>query len=77
MIIVFSSLPQIIISFSYACREFKQTWQRYSLWVAYFLSYLPQILGFILYVLLSATFSEEFCKIVIGKGLLRLKIAKQ
>ena len=76
MIIVFSSLPQIIISFSYACREFKQSWQRYSLLVAYFLSYLPQILGFILHVLPSTTFSEEFYKTAIGKRLLRLKRLK-
>jgi hypothetical protein len=71
MIIILSSLPQAILSFSYACRELKQLWQRYSLLAAYFLSYLPQMLGFILYVLPSTTFSEEFRKTLIGKRLLQ------
>jgi hypothetical protein len=48
-------------------RELKQSWQRYSLLIAYFLSYLPQMLGFILYVLPSTTFFEEFRQTVISK----------
>jgi hypothetical protein len=60
MIIIFSSLPQIILSFSYTCTELKQSWQRYTLLTTYFFSYLSQMLGFILYVLPSKTYSEEF-----------------
>jgi hypothetical protein len=71
MIIVFSSLPQIILSFSYACTELKQLWQRYTLITTYFLSYLPQMLGFILYVLPSTAYSDEFRQTVIGKILVR------
>jgi hypothetical protein len=71
MIIVFSVLPQAILSFSYACSELKQLWQRYTLLTAYFLSYLPQMLGFILYVLPSTTFSAEFRQTIVGKKLLR------
>lgn len=71
MIIVLSSLPQIILSFSYACTELKHSWQRYTLLTAYFLSYLPQILGFLLYVLPSTSFSEEFRQTIIGERLLR------
>jgi hypothetical protein len=71
IIIVFSSLPQSILSFSYACTELKQPWQRYTLITTYFLSYLPQMLGFILYVLPSTTFSEEFRQTIVGKRLLR------
>jgi hypothetical protein len=71
IIIVLSSLPLSILSFSYACTELKQPWQRYTLLTTYFLSYLPQMLGFILYVLPSTTFSEEFRQTIIGKRLLR------
>lgn len=71
LIIILSSLPQIILSFSYACGGFNQSWQRYTLLVAYFLSYLPQVLGFILYVLPSTAFSEEFRQTSIGKVVFR------
>ncbi len=71
IIIVLSSLPQAILSFSYACTEFKQLWQRYTLVTVYFLSYLPQMIGFILYVLPSTTYSEEFRQTLIGKRLLQ------
>jgi hypothetical protein len=71
MIIIFSFLPQTIFSFSYACTELKQLWQRYSLLTAYFFSYLPQMLGFILYVLPSTSFSAEFRQTAIGKMVLR------
>jgi len=71
IIIVFSSLPQAILSFSYACTELKQPWQRYTLLTTYFLSYLPQILGFILYVLPSTTYTKEFNETVMGKRIRR------
>ena len=71
MIIVLSSLPQTILSFSYACSELKQSWQRYILLTTYFLSYLPQMLGFILYVLPSTAFVEEFHQTRIGKRFVR------
>ncbi|CAF1613955.1 unnamed protein product [Didymodactylos carnosus] len=60
IIIVLSSVPQAILSFTYACTELKQTWQRYILLSTYFLSYVPQILGFILYVLPSSAYKTEF-----------------
>ena len=71
IIIIFSSLPQTILSFSYACTELNQSWQRFTLLTTYFLSYLPQMLGFILYVLPSTTYSEEFGQTAIGKRTLR------
>jgi hypothetical protein len=69
MVIVFSSLPATILSFSYACTELNQSWQRYTLLTAYFLSYLPQILGFILYVLPSTMFKQEFQQTMIGNNI--------
>ena len=77
IIIVLSSLPEIILSFSYACTGLKQSWQRYTLLAAYFLSYLPQLLGFILYVLPSTTYSEEFRQTLFGKRLQRATVAQQ
>jgi hypothetical protein len=71
MIIILSSLPQTILSFSYACSELKQSWQRYILLTTYFLSYLPQMLGCILYVLPSTAFLEEFYQTRIGKRFVR------
>jgi hypothetical protein len=71
IIIVLSLLPQGILSFSYACTELKQSLQRYTLLITYFLSYLPQILGFILYVLPSTTYTEQFHQTIIGKRFLR------
>ncbi|CAF0857990.1 unnamed protein product [Adineta steineri] len=71
-IIVLSALPQAIFSFSYACTELTEGWQRYTLLTTYFLSYLPQILGFILYVLPSKTYKEEFRKTFIGKLLIKI-----
>jgi hypothetical protein len=76
MIIILSSLPQIILSFSYACTEPKEPWQRYILLTTYFLSYLPQMLGFILYVLPSTTYTKEFHQTIIGKRLARVRQAR-
>jgi hypothetical protein len=73
-IIILSSLPQTILSFSYACTELKQSWQRYILLTTYLLSYLPQVLGFVLYVLSSTTYSEEFRQTIVGKRLLRQRV---
>lgn len=73
VIVVLCSLPQTILSFSYACAEPKQAWQRYLLLTAYFLSCSPQMLGFILYVLPSNTYTEEFHQTIIGKRLARYR----
>ena len=71
IIIILSSLPQIILSFSYACTELKQPWQRYTLLTTYFLSFLPQMLGFILYMLPSTIYSDEFHRTTVGKRFVR------
>jgi hypothetical protein len=54
----------------------KQSWQRYTVLTTYFLSYLPQMLGFILYVLPSTNYSEEFRQTLAGKIVARqLRVA--
>ncbi|CAF2743701.1 unnamed protein product [Rotaria sp. Silwood2] len=67
LIILLSALPQAIIAFSLACIELNQSWQRYILLSAYFLSYSPQLLGFVLFVLPSSAYKEEFYKTKLAK----------
>ncbi len=69
MIIILSTLPQIILAFAYACTELEQEWQRHGFLVAYLLTYIPHICGFILYILPSKHYSKEFKQTVIGKCL--------
>jgi hypothetical protein len=65
-VLVFSALPQIIISSSFSC-TILSAWQRYLLCTAYFCSYLPQVLGFILFVLPSTAYSNEFRQTRFGR----------
>ncbi|CAF5228830.1 unnamed protein product, partial [Rotaria magnacalcarata] len=57
IIIVLSSLPQTILTFSLACTSLAH-WQRHTLLGAYLLSYAPQAFGFILYVLPSTVYKK-------------------
>ena len=59
VIIVLSGLPQAILSFSLACTDWS-LWQRHTLLGAYFLSFAPQVLGFVLFVLPSTSYLKEF-----------------
>jgi hypothetical protein len=54
------SLPQFILSFSLSCQELKVNWQRYLLIISYFLTYLPQVLLYILYITPSTFYKNEF-----------------
>ncbi|CAF2228918.1 unnamed protein product [Rotaria magnacalcarata] len=71
IIIVLSSLPQTILTFSLACTSLAH-WQRRTLLGAYLLSYAPQAFGFILYVLPSTVYKKEFVKTSIGKSYFKL-----
>ena len=53
-------LPQFILSFSLACQEFRINWQRYLLIISFFLTYLPQVLTYKLYISPSSFYTEEF-----------------
>ncbi|CAM2722571.1 unnamed protein product [Rotaria socialis] len=61
------SLPQFILSFSLACQELKVSWQRYLLIVSYFITYLPQVLSYKLYVSPSSFYKKEFNLTKLGK----------
>ncbi|CAF1072335.1 unnamed protein product [Didymodactylos carnosus] len=70
IITILSSLPQLIILFTLACTKLaKSPFKRYSLTAAYFQSYLPQILGFYLYILPSKFYCDELYAIKLGKKL--------
>ena len=64
-IIVLSALPQIILSFTLACTQLN-IGQRHAIVVAYLLSYIPQVLGFILYALPSSSYKKEFAETFLG-----------
>lgn len=69
-IILISALPIIILAFSLACVKLTD-WQTHMLLVAYLLSYAPQVLGFVLYVLASTSYKREFCETSFGKSFKR------
>jgi hypothetical protein len=76
MIIVLSALPQAILTFSFACTQLSD-WQRHTLLGSYLLSYAPQVLGFILFVLPSTSYKKEFYKTFIGKKSLKWMSSKK
>jgi hypothetical protein len=75
-IIVLSTLPQAILTFSLACIQLSD-WQRHTLLGSYLLSYAPQVLGFILYVLPSTSYKKEFYETLIGKKSLKWMLNKK
>jgi hypothetical protein len=75
-IIILSALPETILTFSFACTELND-FQRHTLLCSYFLSYFPQVLGFILYVLPSTSYKKEFDETFIGKKSLKWMLNKK
>ena len=72
--IILSALPQLIISFSLACTGFLDIpWQRYLVIAAYFLSYLPQMTNYILFILPSVLYKTEFDCTLLGQMLKKFK----
>jgi hypothetical protein len=57
--IILSAFPQALLSFSLACTQLN-SWKQRTLLVGLLLSYVPQTLGFILYVLPSSAYKKEF-----------------
>jgi hypothetical protein len=75
-IIILSALPQAILTFSFSCTELND-FQRHTLLCSYLLSYGPQVLGFILYVLPSTTYKKEFSETFIGKKYSKWMLSKK
>jgi hypothetical protein len=74
-IIILSALPQTILTFSFACTELTN-WYRHTLLGTYLLSYAPQVLGFILYVLPSTSYKKEFGKTLLAKKFFKRMFTK-
>jgi hypothetical protein len=65
-IIILCALPQIILAFTLGCKQLS-LWQRHTMLFAYLLSYIPHLLGFILYVLPSSKYQKEFSETSLAK----------
>jgi hypothetical protein len=72
IIIILSALPQVIFGFSLACISLSR-WQRHILLSSHLLSYMPQTLGFLLFVIPSTTYTKEFSKTSIARTLFKSK----
>ena len=75
-IIIISALPQTILTFSFSCAQLNDV-QRHTLLCSYLLSYGPQVLGFLLYVLPSTSYKKEFYETFIGKNALKWTLNKK
>jgi hypothetical protein len=67
------SLPLFITSFSLGCRSIENSPIRYALIVFYFLSFIPQITTFFLYVYPSSLFFNEWRLTKIGQWIAVLR----
>jgi hypothetical protein len=65
-VIILSAIPQTILSFSLACTQLSYV-KRHVLLTTLLLSYTPQVLGFMLYVLPSTAYKKEFEETAMGK----------
>jgi hypothetical protein len=72
-VIILAALPQLIFTSSFLCTELNYAWQRYGLLIAYLFSFIPQLCGFVIFVLPSSSYKAEFKKTKIGQKLFRLK----
>lgn len=68
---IVSSLPSVILAFSFVCTEMNNL-QRHVLLAAYILSYIPSMLGFIVYVLPSSMYKKEFMETSLGKKYIKI-----
>ncbi len=72
-VIILAALPQLIFTSSFSCRELNPAWQRYALLIAYLFSFIPQICGFLIFVLPSSSYKAEFINTRIGRRLFCMK----
>lgn len=67
------SLPLLVISFTSNCDSVENNKLRYVLITSYFVSFTPQLISFLLYVLPSSFYSNEWNATSIGKWINRNK----
>ena len=61
------SLPLFVISFTLYCQNLESSWVRYLLIVSYFTSFIPQLTSFMLYILPSSFYSNEWHETTISQ----------
>jgi hypothetical protein len=67
------SLPLFITSFSLRCRDIESSPMRYALIVFYFISFIPQIITFFLYVYPSSLYFNEWRLTRMGQWIAALR----
>ena len=67
------SLPLFIVSFTLYCQNLENSWMRYVLIVCYFISFVPQMTSFMLYVSPSSFYSSEWYATKMGKWFNRFR----
>ena len=68
---IVSSLPSVILAFSFVCTQMNNL-QRHILLAAYLFSYIPSMLGFVVYVLPSSMYKKEFMETSLGKKYIKI-----
>lgn len=61
------SFPLLVVSFSIGCQNVEMSSLRYSIISCYFMSFMPQILTYFLYVYPSSVYSNEWRQTIVGK----------
>jgi hypothetical protein len=60
------TMPHIVVLFSLGCQNLENSPLRYLLIASYFLSFIPQMMTFFLYVYPSSLYWNEWCTTSIG-----------
>ena len=63
------SLPYFFSSLILDCQNIENSWVRYLLIVSYWTSFIPQMIGFFMYISPSSLYSDEWRKTTIGRWL--------
>ncbi|CAF0849468.1 unnamed protein product [Didymodactylos carnosus] len=63
IILLLLALPRLIFTFAFSCIH-QNAWQKYFLLFGYLLSFVPQTAKFLMLVLTSQLYKQEFCKFV-------------
>lgn len=66
------SLPLIIFSFSLACQNIENSWLRYLFIASYWISLIPQLISFFLYISPSSFYLSEWYKTTMAKSMRRI-----
>ena len=66
------SLPLFLVTFILDCQNLENSWLRYLLIISYLISFLPQSTSFLLYILPSSFYSDQWRRTKMGKWVYKL-----